>query len=363
MRRMTTSAQAMLPLLPLFPTLHFSLHPAGRAAGACPAAGPTAGTDGGLRIAGGLWIAGDPGRLDAGTPHSADCAVDYYELGVVEILNRPAGRTAPYAWTINPYRGCELACAHCHARYTHGVLGLTRWRDFETRIFVKRGAAAALGRRLRTSALAGRPIAIGTAADPYQPAKERFGVTRSLLEAFARPGVGDGLTLTLITRSPLVLRDLDLLVELDRRHAITVEVPVTTLDGDLARCLEPRAPAPADRLAAVAALAREGIATRVACDPVMPGINDGERALRPLLAAAQDAGAFDVTAVPLSLGAATRARFMPWLKQEFPRLAPQYRRLYGRRANLRRADLNRLFAPFRRLRLEHGFPRPRPGRG
>ena len=116
-------------------------------------------------------------------------------------------------------------------------------------------------------------------------------------------------------------------------------------------------------MAAVAALAGEGIATRVACDPVMPGINADERRLRPLLAAAREAGAFDAVAVPLSLGAATRARFMPWLAEEFPRLAPQYRRLYGRRGSLRQVDRSRLLAPFRRLRLEYGFPDARPGRG
>jgi DNA repair photolyase len=328
---MNTGAQAILPLTPLFPSLQPSLYPAGRAAVARPAAGTG--------------------------------PVEYLELGVVEILNRPAGARAPFDWTINPYRGCELGCAHCPARYTHGFLGFHRWREFETRIFVKRGAAAALGRRLRTSALAGRPIAIGTAADPYQPAEERFGVTRSLLEAFARPGVGEGLALTLVTRSPLVLRDLDLLAALDRRHAITVEVPIPTLDADLAGRLEPNAPPPAARLEAVAALAGEGIATRVLCDPVLPGINAGEATLRPLAAAAWAAGAFDVAAVPLTLGPATRSRFMPWLSEEFPRLAPLYRRLYGRRAHLRQADRNRLLAPFRRLRLEHGFPRARPGRG
>lgn len=294
----------------------------------------------------------------ADTGHLADA--EYYDLGVGEILNRPAGREIPYAWTVNPYRGCELACTHCHARYTHGFFGFDRWRDFETRIFVKRDAAAALARSLRTRALQGQPIALGTAGDPYQPAEEHFAVTRSLLEAFAQ---AEGLDLTLITRSPLVLRDLDLLTELDRRHAVTVQVAMTTLDAGLARRLEPRAPAPAERLEAVAALAREGIATRVAVAPLLPGIHDGERTLRPLLAAAREAGAFDVVATPLTLAPATRSRFLPWLGQEFPRLAPLYRRLYGRRSRLRQVDRNRLVAPFRRLRLQAGFPCPRPGRG
>jgi DNA repair photolyase len=320
------TAQATLPLLPVLPAL-----PIGRR----------------------------PARLPL-SPAGDDGAVEYLDLGVREILNRPEGREIPYAWTLNPYRGCELGCAHCHARYTHGFFGLERWRDFETRIFVKQDAAAALERTLRTRALAGESIALGTAADPYQPAEETFAVTRSLLEVFARV---EGLALTLITRSPLILRDLDLLAELDGRHAVTVQMGIPTADDDLAGRLEPGAATPSARLEAVAALAEEGISTRVAVAPLLPGVNEGERALRPLLAAARDAGAFDVVATPLTLAQATRGRFLSWLGEEHPRLLPLYRRLYGRRSRLRQSDRNRLIAPFRRLRLQLGFPYPRPGRG
>jgi DNA repair photolyase len=324
---MNATAQATLPLLPVLPAPR----------------GGRAGLGRGVR------------RIA-----TAPSGVEYAELDVREILNRPLGGRTPYRWTINPYRGCEMGCVHCPSRYTHGFLGLERWRDFETRIFVKTDAAAALGRRLRTSALAGQPIAIGTAADPYQPAEERCGITRRLLETLLD---ADGLSLTLLTRSPLVLRDLDLLARLDRRHAVTVQFKLPAVDPVLLARLDPGAPPAEARLGAVERLAAEGIATAVAVAPLAPGINDREETLGPLLGAARRAGAYDVAASPLTLSPATRARFAPWLAREMPRLVPTYRRLYGRRNELRQVDRNRLSSTFRRLRLELGFPQPRPGRG
>lgn len=294
--------------------------------------------------------------------------VEYIELPVGEALHRPrrtfAGAAAPAvvagAWTLNPYRGCEIGCAHCPVRYTHGFLDLDRGGDFARRIFVKREAPAALERQLRRSAVGGRPIVLGTAADPYQPAEERFGVTRGLLEVLLAT---EGLTLVLRTRSPLVVRDAELLARLDRRHAIRVEMKLPTADAALALRLEPGAAAPAERLAAIARLAAEGLAVTLVCAPLAPGINDGAARLGRLLAAAREAGAVDAVAQPLALPPATGERFWPWLAEEMPRLVPLYRRLYGHRRELRRVDRNRLLAPFRRLRLEHGFPRPLPGRG
>lgn len=336
-----STAQATLPL---FPTLA-GLRSRGRGPGAFSRSGP------GTRAA--LTPAADQTE-----------AVEYRELPVREILN-PAGARLPYAWTINPYRGCELACAHCQVRYTHGFLGLDRWRDFETRIFAKRGAAEALTRSLRHRDLRGEPLALGTAADPYQPAEAGLGITRSLLEALAAEGAHgiEGLDLTLITRSPLVLRDLELLAEIDRRHVVTVRFGLVAAEDELARRLEPQGAGAEERLDAVAQLAAQGIATVVDLAPLMPGIGQEAAVLEPLVAGARRAGALDVAAEPLSLPAATRHRFMPWLAQERPRLVPLYRRLYGRRSELRRIDAARLLAAFRRLRLAHGFPRPRPGRG
>ncbi|MCZ7651882.1 MAG: radical SAM protein [Thermoanaerobaculia bacterium] len=276
-----------------------------------------------------------------------------------DLLNRATSPRLPFAWTINPYRGCEMGCAYCYARYTHGFLDLPGWREFETRIFVKRGAAAALRRQLRRRVLQGQPIAIGTVTDPYQPAESRFRVTRSLLELFA---TASGLHLAITTKSPLVLRDLDLLAELDRRHHVEVSFSFTTLDPRLARSLEPHAPAPRARLAAVERLAAAGLAVNFFCQPLLPGFHEEEKELRPLFEAARASGARDVVASPLFLASPAKERFFAWLAEERPDLLPRYRQLYGRRARLATAAAERLLVPFRRLRLAHGFPRPIPGR-
>ncbi len=286
--------------------------------------------------------------------------VEYFELAIREILNRCDSPRMPFAWTINPYRGCEFACTYCYARYTHGFFDLSRWQDFESKIFVKQEAAMALEKRLRKAALHGESIAIGTATDPYQPAERHHGVTRSLLEVFARV---EGLEISITTKSPLILRDLELLADLDRRHAITIHVSLITTDPALARRLEPHAPDARARLRTIEKLAGAGLATRVNCMPVLPGINDGEEQLRPLFEAARNAGAFDVMTSALFLPPASKARFLPWLQEEFPRLVTRYRRLFGRRDYLSDADNQALLGTFRRLKLEYGFPRPVPGRG
>jgi DNA repair photolyase len=301
-----------------------------------------------------------PGARPIGRPDpDADAVrrragVEYFEIPIREILNRCSAPRMPFVWTINPYRGCEFACTYCYARYTHGFFDLEAWQDFETKIFVKQEAAASLERRLRRAALHGEAIAIGTATDPYQPAERHHGVTRSLLEIFR--GV-EGLDISITTKSPMILRDLEILAEINRRHSISVHVTITTVDSALARRIEQHAPEPRARLRTVRRLTEEGIEVRVNCMPVMPGINDAERVLRPLLEAVRDAGAFDVAASALFLRPAARARFLPWLAEEFPELAGRYQRLYARRDYLSEEQKQGLLGVFRRLRLELGFPR------
>jgi len=302
-----------------------------------------------------------PGRPDlAAPPLRRRAGVEHFDLLSRDVLNRADSARLPFDWTVNPYRGCEFGCSYCYARATHRFLDLDDPESFETRIFVKRRAADSLLRQLRRLDLRGQTIALGTATDPYQPAERHYGITRSLLEVFRE---AEGLSLALTTKSPLVLRDLDLLVELDRRHAVEIHVTLTTVDSELARRLEGNAPDPAARLRALARLSEAGLATRVNCMPILPGINADEETLAPLLAAARDAGALQVTANPLFLrGAAVRSHFFAWIAREFPELAPLYRGLYGRRDYLDGAASERLLTTFRRLRLEHGFPRARPGR-
>jgi len=236
-------------------------------------------------------------------------------------------------------------------------LDLDLWeRGVAGRVPDRRGAVAALGRRLRRAAERHQPVAVGTLADPYV---SRAGRTRQLLEACRGLGPDEGLALSLITRSPWVLRDLDLLVELDACHAISIEVPITAVDADLALRLEPDAPEPAERLAAVAALAAHGLATTVWCLPIVPGVNDGEEVLSALFAAAQEAGARDVAGSPLFAVPAGDDRLLPRLRRGLPGIA---RAIRPRGAAAEAAEA-RLAATFRRLRLANGFPRAVAGRG
>ncbi len=301
---------------------------------------------------------GRPDPDAAAIRHNA--GVEYFQIDTREILNRSGGGPLPFARTINPYRGCEFGCAFCYARYTHGFFDLDRWQDFERKIYVKRNAAESLRRTLRKSDLSGQPIAIGTVTDPYQPAEKHYGVTRSILETFEK---ASGLDISITTRSPLILRDLELLARLDARNTVTVNVSVSSLDAVTARRIEPRAPEPEARLRTVRALAAESIATQIFCMPIMPGINSTETQLRPIFEAAVEHEAQDVVGAPLFLRAAARKRFWPWLEQEFPKLVHRYQALYGSHDYLGGSQKERLMAPFEALRLAYGFPRRIAGRG
>lgn len=294
---------------------------------------------------------------------------DDVALPGVELRRRPAREVlyrtpGPFPWAVDPYRSFRPSGARRLLAAAAGKREAGRAGD-GPRVVVEDGAQWALLRTLRRRDLAGQPIALGAQADPYLPApgaalEEKLGVTRSLLETLTS---AEGLTLSLTTRSPLVLRDLDLLIRLDRRHAVTVNVPVPALDAELTEALDPSTPPPDDRLATLAALAAEGLTARLLIRPLAPAINDSADLLEPLLAAARDAGAVDVVAHCLELRGAARARILDWLARDHPRLLPRYRALYGRRGTLRQADKNRTLKEFRRLRLAHGFPRRRPGRG
>lgn len=300
------------------------------------------------------------GRPDPdAAPSRRKAGVEYFPLQVRSILNRSRAARLPFDWTINPYRGCEFGCTYCYARYTHNFFDLTGWKSFESKIFFKQNAASALRGELKRRSLKGQRIAIGTVTDPYQPAERHFEITRALLEVFTHV---EGLDLAITTKSPLILRDLDLLTDLDKKHTVSVNITLTTVDPVLARRTELRAPTPGARLRAIEGLAQEGIATQVFCMPIMPEINSSEESLWPLLERARDYGALDVIASPLFLKRDAKARFMPWLQKEFPDLVPLYRRLFGNRNYLEPLYSERLLERFRRLRLRAGFPHTRPGR-
>jgi DNA repair photolyase len=278
-------------------------------------------------------------------------------------------------WSINPYIGCEFGCRYCYARDTHRwsveravaadatssaageVLSLEPTEAFERRILVKQNAADVLAHSLDPSRLDGEPLVIGTATDPYQPAERRFRITRSLLETLLKYR---GLSLGIITKSPLITRDIDLLVALASTHQVTINLSIAAIDASLLRRLEPRSPTPQARLRAMDRLTAAGLHAGLLIAPVLPRINDGRAALLGLVRAARDCGAEWVAAAPLRMGAATRRTLLPWLDREHPDLARRYHAHYGSRQGVTPAYDAALQRRLARIRRDVGLT-PRPG--
>jgi len=279
--------------------------------------------------------------------------VEYRELPSRSLLNRCANERMPFAWTINPYRGCEIGCVYCYARYTHEFLGLNDADAFERKIFAKTHAAAILRRDL--ASFRGGAIAIGTSTDPYQPAERRYGVTRSLLEVFAE---GKGRNVSITTKSNLVLRDIDLLQAAAKNNRISVSLTVTTMDEALARRLEPRAIRPVLRLQAVMRLAKAGIRVGVFASPVLPRITDSQQSLDAIAVAAAAAGAKYFTGGSVFLMPSTQQKFFPFLEKEFPDLAEPYRRRFGQDAYLRGEAAERIAERIETARRRSSLPAP-----
>src|SRR5579862_4730403 len=280
--------------------------------------------------------------------------VEYFTLPARSLLNRcTSNRNMPFTWTINPYRGCEFGCRYCYARYTHEFMELRDGMEFEQKIYVKQQAGELLRRDLKR-VRAGESIALGTATDPYQPAERRYEVTRGILQEFAHHR---GFELGIVTKSNLVVRDLDLLKEVAKANRLSVHVTVTTLDVELARILEPRAPRPDLRIDAVRALSRAGLRVGVSCSPVVPGITDSPKDLESVIRTAAEAGADYVFANPLFLKPCSAAVFLPFLEQNFPGLAENYRQRYQNRAFFPPAYEKRLSQLIGRLREKYKMTR------
>jgi DNA repair photolyase len=278
--------------------------------------------------------------------------VEYHRLRSKDLLNKFNGRPMPFGWTVNPYRGCEMACRYCFARYTHEFLGLDDRSAFERRIYVKDADRDRLVAELRCAQRSGQIVAIGTATDPYQPAEGRFEVTRRVLEA-AR--MVPGLSLSITTKSTLVSRDAALLREISAASDVTVNLSITTVDPALARRLEPRAPRPDLRFIAMKALTDAGVAARLFIMPILPRLTDGEPNLRSLLDAARNAGAVGAESNVLFLRPGTREVFLEFLAVDFPRLVPEYERLYRGSAYAAPDYVREIEARVRRLADEVGL--------
>jgi DNA repair photolyase len=276
--------------------------------------------------------------------------VEHFALASRSLLNRCTSARMRFAWTINPYRGCEFACKYCYARYTHEFMELGDL-EFERKIYVKQQAAWLLRQEIRRV----KPqdeIAIGTATDPYQPAEKRYEVTRSLLEVLAEH---QGLRLGIVTKSNLVLRDLELLCRIAARNALYVHLTITTVKTELARVLEPRAPRPDLRLDAVRKLGEAGVTAGVIVAPVIPGITDDPSSLEAVVRATAEAGGRQIFANPLFLKPCSAGVFLPFLEKEFPHLVADYRRRYQGRAFVTGSYRRHIAETMARLKLKYGF--------
>jgi len=335
----------------------------------------------------------------------------FLSLPVRSVLNSPASTHMGF-WSINPYVGCEFGCTYCYARDTHryvveraggkdgkggkggkvvaerseaqvdqqtelvtlqslppfpslpsfpplppavidDISQLAPEDAFERRILIKTEVADVLARTLNPARLGDHSLVIGTATDPYQPAERRFRLTRQILEVLLRYR---GLSIEVITKSPLVTRDLTLLQQLSERHEVSINISLATLDARLARRLELRSPVPAARIRALHRLTRGGVHAGLLIAPIVPGITDSRKGLHQLMAAAKEAGARYVVGSALRLGPAARHRFLPHLVREFPELAQRYERHYGKSEAVSADYQEALTRRLRRLQHELGFP-------
>jgi DNA repair photolyase len=277
--------------------------------------------------------------------------VDYIALENRSLLTRCNSPRMPFSWQINPYRGCEFACKYCYARYTHEFMEMRDGLDFERKIYVKKHSAWLLRQELK-QVRPGQSIAIGTATDPYQPAERKFGITRAVMEEFAQH---EGFSLGLVTKSDLIVRDLDLLQQISARNRLSIHITITTTKPDLARILEPRAPRPDLRFKAVKKLAAAGIATSVNCAPILPGITDSPKELESVVRSAAAAGARSVAAIPLFLKPCSAKIFIPFLEEHFPELVRLYKARYGDRAFLPPDYQKRISTLVNKLCRRHGI--------
>jgi DNA repair photolyase len=274
-----------------------------------------------------------PGYRDAAVVRTFDApeALDtrFYEVRAKTVINRvPEASQVPFRWTINPYRGCSHACLYCFARPTHKYLDMGAGRDFEKEIVVKVNAPEVLRAQLARPSWKGEHIAMGTNTDPYQWVEGRYKLMRGIWEAMrdaANP-------CSILTKSPLLLRDLDLMLEIAERTSISANLSIPTLDEKMWRATEPHTPSPRARIEAVAKLNGAGIPTGVLIAPLMPGINDSEEQVDEIVRLCEEAGAVSIGGIALHLRGEVRGIFFDWLRAKRPDLLPRYEQMYRRGA-------------------------------
>ena len=271
--------------------------------------------------------------------------IRFHEIAARSAINAVGPMShVDFSHTINPYRGCTHACSYCFARPTHTYLDLNARQDFEREIIVKVNIPELLRAELRRPSWKGDLIALGTNTDPYQWVEGRYRLTRSIWEellAVRNP-------CSVLTKSPLLLRDLDLFRELSERTRFTAGLSIPTLDEKAWRATEPATPNPRKRIEAVAALREAGIEAGVLIAPLMPGINDSPEQVNEILELCGEAGATSVGGIALHLRGEVREIFFDWLRQYRPDLLPRYERLYARGGTMEASERQRLGALVKR---------------
>src|SRR3989442_6968122 len=249
--------------------------------------------------------------------------VEWVEIQVKSVLNRVQGM--PFRWSINPYRGCSHSCVCCYARRTHWFLDQDGVNGWGSRIFVKVNAPEVLRRELAHRSWTHEEVHLGTATDPYQPAEGAYKISRQILEALLAADT----PVNIVTRSTMVVRDVDLLTRLAEGPGSMVCFSIATMDAAVAREIEPDVPPPLRRLEALRTLAQAGVPVAVLLAPVIPGITDHPKQLAAVVMAAKDYGASSLWTNALHLGDVTRQAFFQYLERKRPELIPEYERMYG----------------------------------
>ncbi len=286
--------------------------------------------------------------------------VVYEPVTVKTILTRNPNAGLRHHWSINPYRGCQFGCTYCFARYTAGFVEITEPLEFERRIFYKHNAPDLI-KRLRDRDFFGKPVALGTATDPWQPAEAKLEITRSILKALR---YFPSLDLFALTKSSLIRRDADILAGLVAAgRPVSVGFSVTTLDAKLAKKMEPQAASPKERLRAMKILSDAGVYVGLMVMPIIPRLTDTDEQLGSLLEQGRAHGARFAHANVLHLRHEPKRRFMPWLAEEFPELVQEYSAVYGETAYHHETYRQAVHERFERLKLRYGYdpiepPRP-----
>ncbi len=284
--------------------------------------------------------------------------LEFLHVEAKRLINAiPPAARLPFRYTINAYRGCSHACTYCFARPTHAYLDLGIGADFETKIVVKINAVDLARAETAPGRWAGDAIAMGTNTDPYQPAEGKYRLTQGIIAVLAERGV----PFSILTKSSLVLRDLDLLRDAAGRTDVAVNLSIPTLDEDVWRITEPGTPHPRRRVETVARLREAGVRSGVLVAPVLPGLSDRRDQLEEVVAACVAAGADFIHAMYLHLRPGLREHYLRWLATARPDLLPCYQRRYRDRAYAPRPAQRRLAATVAGLVAQHGGrARPRP---